>query len=126
MAGRHREQKRGRQTEQHHSVERLERPHHLPVNRKKDVRMAIARYRAQRVEHRDLRIRGRAERDICARPSASFDGVKHGHEQDDRAQHPGESRSRRAGAKRGRKPSEDAIADPEQAERVDGREPSAR
>src|SRR5439155_5054559 len=47
----HCEQKGGGKTEQQHPVERFERTHHLPLRFKKNVRVAIGRHCAERIEH---------------------------------------------------------------------------
>ncbi len=62
------EQEGGRETEQHHSVERLQGAHQLPVLGEENVGVAVGGHRAQRIEHGGREIGPSAEREVRRKP----------------------------------------------------------
>ena len=78
----HGEQKRRRQAEQHHAVQRLYGAHQLPVLREEQIGVTVARHRVQRIEHGGSEIGPSAEGDIGAGPGERLDRVKDRQQQD--------------------------------------------
>jgi hypothetical protein len=80
-------EKRRRQPQKDHAVERFERAHELPMRREVQIYVAVGGHRFKRIEHCRFGVRQRPEQPVGSSPDRRFDRAQQGRQQRGDAHH---------------------------------------